>query len=146
VEVRGEGASLRVVVDGEAHAPQVEPVGPASFLLTEGARRTQFHCVREAGVIHLWWEGVVYRLEEEDGGRRAGTRGKEASLASPMPGRVIAVKAVPGQEVRRGDELVVVESMKMENALRAPRDGRVKTVAAVPGEMVAPGRVLVELA
>ncbi|HET8645384.1 MAG TPA: biotin/lipoyl-containing protein, partial [Vicinamibacteria bacterium] len=44
-----------------------------------------------------------------------------------------------------GEELLVVEAMKMENALRAPRDGTVKSVAAKVGDMVSPGVVLVEL-
>ena len=62
-----------------------------------------------------------------------------------MPGKVIAVKVAAGDTVSKGDELLVVEAMKMENAVRAPRDGRVKTVAARVGEMVSPGTVLVEL-
>jgi biotin carboxyl carrier protein len=62
-----------------------------------------------------------------------------------MPGKVTVVRAVPGQAVRKGDELLVIEAMKMENALRAPRDGVVKSVAAKPGDMVSPGVVLVEL-
>jgi 3-methylcrotonyl-CoA carboxylase alpha subunit len=62
-----------------------------------------------------------------------------------MPGKVIAVRVSPGQAVARGDELVVVEAMKMENALRAPRAGTVKSVAVRVGEMVAPGVALVEL-
>jgi 3-methylcrotonyl-CoA carboxylase alpha subunit len=62
-----------------------------------------------------------------------------------MPGKVIAVKAAPGQVVAKGDELLVVEAMKMENALRAPRGGVVKTVRARVGDMVQPGLVLVEL-
>jgi biotin carboxyl carrier protein len=47
--------------------------------------------------------------------------------------------------VGKGDELLVVEAMKMENAVRAPRDGRVKSVTARVGDMVSPGVVLVEL-
>jgi 3-methylcrotonyl-CoA carboxylase alpha subunit len=47
--------------------------------------------------------------------------------------------------VRKGEELLVVEAMKMENALRAPRDGVVRAVHVGVGEMVAPGRALVEL-
>ena len=43
-----------------------------------------------------------------------------------MPGKVIAVKVEAGQTVAKGQELLVVEAMKMENAIRAPRDGRVK--------------------
>jgi biotin carboxyl carrier protein len=62
-----------------------------------------------------------------------------------MPGRVAALKVAPGQAVRRGDELVVVEAMKMENALRAPRDGVVRVVHVATGDMVAPGRALLEI-
>jgi 3-methylcrotonyl-CoA carboxylase alpha subunit len=62
-----------------------------------------------------------------------------------MPGRVIAVKVAPGDTVMKGDELLVVEAMKMENAVRAPREGRVKSVSAQVGDMVSPGVVLVEL-
>jgi glutaconyl-CoA/methylmalonyl-CoA decarboxylase subunit gamma len=62
-----------------------------------------------------------------------------------MPGKVIAVKAAPGQAVKKGDELLVVEAMKMEKSVRAPRDGTVRTVAARVGDMVGPGTILVEL-
>jgi 3-methylcrotonyl-CoA carboxylase alpha subunit len=62
-----------------------------------------------------------------------------------MPGRVTAVKVASGQRVAKGEELLVVEAMKMENALRAPRDGVVRAVKVAPGDTVAPGRALVEL-
>ena len=62
-----------------------------------------------------------------------------------MPGRVTAVRVEAGQRVKRGEELLVVEAMKMENALRAPRDGVVRAVHVSPGDMVVPGRPLVEL-
>ena len=95
--------------------------------------------------MHLFWRGTAYRLREEAEGARAHRSAAAGSLEAPMPGRVIAVKAVPGQAVTRGMELVVVESMKMENAIRAPRDGTVRAVAAKVGDMVGPGAVLVEL-
>ena len=62
-----------------------------------------------------------------------------------MPGKVIAVKAAAGQAVKKGDELLVVEAMKMENSVRAPRDGTVRSVAARVGDMVGPGTILVEM-
>ena len=62
-----------------------------------------------------------------------------------MPGKVIAVRVAPGQAVRKGDEMLVIEAMKMENALRAPHDGTVKAVTVRVGDMVSPGTVLVEL-
>jgi 3-methylcrotonyl-CoA carboxylase alpha subunit len=95
--------------------------------------------------VHLFWDGVAYTLEEEREGSRRAARPESGALEAPMPGRVSAVKTVAGARVAKGDELVVVEAMKMENALRAPRDGSVRVVHVVVGEMVAPGRPLLEL-
>ncbi len=62
-----------------------------------------------------------------------------------MPGVVTRVLVAAGDEVKRGQPLVVLEAMKMEHQIRAPRDGRVAKVNAGPGQMVAGGATLVEL-
>jgi 3-methylcrotonyl-CoA carboxylase alpha subunit len=145
VEVRESRGGLQVVVDGAAFAPVVEDTGPGSFLWREGERAEPFHCVRDGDTIHLFWRGSVYRLVQEEEGGRTARRHVSGGLEAPMPGKVIAVKAAPGQAVKKGDELLVVEAMKMENAIRAPRDGTVRAVAARVGDMVGPGTILVEL-
>src|SRR3546814_9110057 len=53
-------------------------------------------------------------------------------LLSPMPGLLLTVEVEEGREVKAGQELCVVEAMKMENILRAERDGVVKTISAKP--------------
>jgi 3-methylcrotonyl-CoA carboxylase alpha subunit len=141
-EVKPDGT---VSVDGEAFALEVEPAGPGTFVLVAGDERSVFHCVRDGASIHLFWEGVAYRIEEQKEGARPAHRRDKDGLEATMPGKVIAVKASPGQVVKKGDEVIVLEAMKMENALRAPRDGTVKTVAVRVGDMVGPGAVLVEL-
>jgi acetyl/propionyl-CoA carboxylase alpha subunit len=123
----------------------VESLGCNTFVWREGDRVETFHCVRDQDVIHLFWRGAAYRIEPHADGARAAHRPASGALEAPMPGRVIAVRAVAGQAVTKGQELLVVEAMKMENALRAPRDGVVKAVAARVGDMVSPGVVLVEL-
>jgi len=70
--------------------------------------------------------------------------GKE--LLCPMPGLVVSISAVPGQEVKAGEALAVVEAMKMENVLRAERDGIIKAVHAKPGESLAVDAVILEFA
>jgi len=145
VDVRESRQGLQVVVDGATFAPVVEEIGRGSFLWRDGGRSEPFHCVRDGDTIHLFWRGSVYRLVEEEEGGRAARRHASGSLEAPMPGKVIAVKVAPGQAVKKGDELLVVEAMKMENAIRAPRDGTVRSVAARVGDMVGPGAVLVEL-
>jgi biotin carboxyl carrier protein len=104
-----------------------------------------FHCVVEGRTVHLFWDGVAYVLERAEEGRRPAPRDGAEGLEAPMPGRVIAVHVAPGEQVTRGQELLVIEAMKMENSVRAPRDGVVASVAATVGDMVGPGAVLVEL-
>jgi 3-methylcrotonyl-CoA carboxylase alpha subunit len=120
-------------------------VADGVFLVRDGARARLLHVARDGARVHLSWDGVVYTLDEEREGVRRAPQPAAGALEAPMPGRVAAVKVAPGARVTRGEELVVVEAMKMENALRAPRDGTVRAVHAAVGDMVAPGRPLVEL-
>jgi len=65
-------------------------------------------------------------------------------LKAQMPGKVVSVTAAPGQEVQKGQPLLVVEAMKMQNEITAARPGRVKTVSVKPGDVVETGALLVE--
>ncbi|GIK99790.1 MAG: acetyl/propionyl-CoA carboxylase subuit alpha [Alphaproteobacteria bacterium] len=65
-------------------------------------------------------------------------------LLSPMPGLLVSVAAEPGQDVKAGQELAVVEAMKMENVLRAERDGKVQTLHAKPGDSLAVDQAILE--
>jgi biotin carboxyl carrier protein len=57
-------------------------------------------------------------------------------ISSPMPGTVLAIKVEVGAQVRAGDVLLVMESMKIENEISASRDGRVKEIYIVEGAFV----------
>jgi propionyl-CoA carboxylase alpha chain len=67
-------------------------------------------------------------------------------LLCPMPGMVVSIAVVEGQEVKAGETLAVVEAMKMENVLRAERDLTVAKVNAKPGESLAVDAVIMEFA
>jgi propionyl-CoA carboxylase alpha chain len=67
-----------------------------------------------------------------------------SELRCPMPGVVVALQVVSGQEVKAGDTLAVVEAMKMQNILRAERDGKVKKLLAKPGDTLAVDAVIME--
>ncbi len=66
-------------------------------------------------------------------------------LRSPMPGRVISILVRPGDSVSAGDEVCVVEAMKMEQSIRAHRDGVVKTIFVQPMDPVKADDPLIEL-
>ncbi len=65
-------------------------------------------------------------------------------VKAPMPGNVLDIKVSNGQAVKKGDVLVILEAMKMENEISAPQDGTV-TVVASKGSTVNTGDVLVTL-
>lgn len=75
----------------------------------------------------------------------AAAAGTEGRIMAPMPGRIAVVRSKPGDVVTAGQELLVMEAMKMELALKAPRDGVVAEMRAVAGEFVEADAVLVVL-
>lgn len=143
--VHARGSAFEVTLDGHSFSLALEPLADGVFLVREGGSASVLHVARDGATVHAFWDGVAYVLEEEREGPRAAHRHDAGGLEAPMPGRVAAVHVAAGQRVTRGEELLVVEAMKMENALRAPRDGVVRAVNVSAGDTVAPGRALVEL-
>ena len=70
----------------------------------------------------------------------------EFQLKAPMPGLVVAVPVQENQDVEKGQVLLVLESMKMQNELRAPRAGKVQRIKVKPGESVEQRQVLLTVA
>jgi acetyl/propionyl-CoA carboxylase alpha subunit len=69
----------------------------------------------------------------------------EKVVVAPMPGLVVKVEVEPGQPVKAGQGLVIVEAMKMENELKAPADGTVARIEVTAGQTVEKGAVLLVL-
>lgn len=123
----------------------VRPLSEGSFVLSLDGRREIFHCVRDGDTVYVFWNGRPHELRLEREGARPAQRHLSGSLETPMPGKVTKISVGVGQQVKKGDEILVVEAMKMENQIRATRDGRVARIAAKLGDMVGPGSVLAEI-
>jgi pyruvate carboxylase subunit B len=85
------------------------------------------------------------RAVREVAGVGAGARGP-IEVKAPMPGLIVKVEVGSDQEVEKGQGLVVIEAMKMENELKAPAPGRVAEVRAEPGQAVEKGETLLVIA
>ena len=91
------------------------------------------------GQRHAFVRAAAFAWESKEG---AGGN----QIVAPMPGRVVLVKAKAGDSVEEGQELLVMEAMKMELALKAPRAGTIDSVSATQGEFVEADAVLVRFA
>ena len=152
VELDAEG----VEVAGErvrAHLADVDGTPVRLVSIGDEVHRVLVRRHRERGRYTLWLDGHRYEAEALDERTRAirdlSATGKAAvgpaPLLAPMPGLVVRVNVEPGEEVRAGQPLVVMEAMKMENELRSPAAGTVKNVPARVGQAVEKGALLVEL-
>jgi len=89
-------------------------------------------------------QGMLYNVQVEDERERrlrqalgdGPVQHGEFHLKAPMPGLVVTVPVEDGQEVERGDVLVILESMKMQNELKAPRDGVISRIRVKVGDSV----------
>ncbi|TBR39822.1 MULTISPECIES: acetyl/propionyl/methylcrotonyl-CoA carboxylase subunit alpha [Dyella] len=91
------------------------------------------------GMRHVFARAAAFAWESSKAG--GGNQ-----IIAPMPGRIVLVKAKAGDVVEEGQELLVMEAMKMELALKAPRAGTIDGVSAVQGEFVEADSVLVRFA
>ena len=70
---------------------------------------------------------------------------KNNNLKAPMPGLVLRIMVAEGDAVKKGDPLLVLEAMKMENVIKADGDGMVKRIAVAPKQVVEKNTLLIEL-
>jgi propionyl-CoA carboxylase alpha chain len=118
-------------IDGAPVAIQVRPILNGFNLFHRGIAANAF--------VYTESEAAAARLMPVKAAADSGKR-----VLCPMPGLVVAIAVAPGQEVKAGETLAVVEAMKMENVLRAERDGVIETIFAKKGDSLAVDAVLME--
>ena len=123
---------VRAEVDGEALTLQAEPLREGWKLIRGGVEIEAL--VRTARAAEL-----AHRMPEKT------PPDTSRLVLSPMPGLIVAIRVMAGEAVKAGQELCVLEAMKMENVLRAERDGTVAEIKVAPRDTVAADQVLMTL-
>jgi biotin carboxyl carrier protein len=147
----------KVVVDGVEYAVDFESVSgqPVYSLLIDGHSYEAY--VSESENEEGWQvllRGALstVRVEDERERRLRSAAGGVAAesgeyhIKAPMPGLIVAVQVSEGQAVKKGDILIILESMKMQNELKCPRDGSVTRVRVKAGEGVEQNQALLTVA
>jgi len=153
VVVDGEAIEAWLIGRGRARATLVVGSGPAAtryrIILTEPPAPDADGIVRREIVVDGWRVMVEVEPERRAALRERARRGRETTahggpteVRAIIPGRVVSVSVVPGDAITAGQQILVVEAMKMQNELRAPRDGTVRSVGVAPGTTIEVGDLL----
>lgn len=126
---------IHILYKGENHTALVERVDfrNKELLLRINGRLYTAH-IKEPMDQLLSSMGMDHRAQQ-----------KAAAIKAPMPGMVLKILVEAGQEIRKGDGLIVLEAMKMENILKAGSDGKVKAIKVTEKTAVEKGAVLIEM-
>ncbi len=133
--VPDNGGKYHLLLNGQPHRAELVEVNYNTRQFTfkiEGAKYTV--------KIADHYERLAQQLGLSTGGGQ-----KTNVVKAPMPGLVLSVLVESGQYVQKGEPLLILEAMKMENVIKSVGDGRVKTIEAQKGMAVEKGQLLVEM-
>lgn len=102
-----------------------------------------FH-IKVNGSIHAVSVKDKFDILLEKMGMSSNASTKVNSIKSPMPGLIVNLKVKAGEEVKKGDVLLILEAMKMENIIKSPGDGIIKSIHIKKGDSVEKNQVLIE--
>jgi pyruvate carboxylase subunit B len=154
VELEERADELEVTLDSKTLVANLQRVSAPSLysLILDNQSYEVFVEQREGHyVVLISGEQFTVAIQDERARRLAAVttaaraNEDEIVIRAPMPGLVVALDVSPGEAVEKGQGLVVLEAMKMQNELRAPRRATVKSVSVKQGERVENGRVLLVL-
>ena len=150
VEIEETGKGLyRVSVDGNEFFVDGKKTGRTNYSLIVDNRSFEIEVDNAEDEYRVLVDGRNYHVNLVDE-RRVRVGGAQSDLqlegrqrvSVPMPGKVIEVLVSEGESVEKGQGLVIVEAMKMENEVRSPITGEVKEIKVKPGDAVEGGAVL----
>jgi biotin carboxyl carrier protein len=153
-------AQRQMLVDGAPTDATIRSLGAGRHLLLEGGRATRVVLepdgpgeggsrAREVIVdgfrfiVETESERIASLRERASQGRSASAHSGPLQVKAIIPGKVVAVSVKVGDRVMAGQQLLVVEAMKMQNELRAPRDGTIDRVGVAVGVNIEIGDLLV---
>ena len=130
-----------VRLDGTLASMVLQPEGASYEIAYRHETRTGWRLAVGEREIQLDVLAPIEAIGVASGGQGGGA----SRIEAPIPGRVVAVKVAPGDEVTEGQPVIVLEAMKMENELAAERSGVVREVLVEAGDVVDAGSLLVSI-
>lgn len=150
IEIQKDGTLL---VNGEQREVDFLTLSPSLYSIIMDNQAYEVVIDEQDGMTDVQLRGHLYQTQVLDERaqllalRRGGldTDSGEISMKSPMPGLIVLISVTEGQEVKAGQTIVVLESMKMQNELKTPRDGIVQRIHVSTGQSVEQNKLLITI-
>jgi 3-methylcrotonyl-CoA carboxylase alpha subunit len=120
-------------------------VDELDYLVERDGSASDASVVDVGGESILFLNGAAWPFGPVRAGRRGGNDGGNGAILSPLPGCVTVLDVQAGDQVTRGQRLLIVEAMKMEHGLVAPFDGRVVDLRVLQGQQIVEGTLLMRI-
>ncbi len=144
-QVRYHGERWEITLSGQLTVASGKKLDGDRFAVELDDRRLIASVVAVDDKRTVFLQGSTYSLLRDDPLHRVDAGDSHGGgLTAPMPGKVVALLAQPGQKVEKGTPLLILEAMKMEHTITAPAAGTLKAFCYAAGEQVADGAALVE--
>lgn len=145
VNITRDGRNVKAFVDGREYSIEASEPEPGVFLLKHDGR--VYEAFADAKSVTL--RGTTSDISVTDpkrlrgSGRSGGADSGHAEIRTAMPGKVVRILKAEGDNVAKGEGVIVVEAMKMQNEMKAPKDGTIGEIKVAEGDTVGAGDVLV---
>ena len=152
VEIRRDGNIVFARIDDRKYELEVSEPEPNVFLVKNGGKLSQVFVSPETNLnepvhVSIGTNEIDVRIIDLKRLRGSTTSDEEAAgraeIKTAMPGKVVRVLVAEGDAVQKGDGVIVVEAMKMQNEMKSPKDGVVSKIKIAEGDTVSAGDILV---
>lgn len=138
-------------INGKPFGLDIQKVSDNIYHVIRDHRTYEVEMLEEGQVKvngHLYTTETMDRFDAllKQLGMDRGAAGKVAEVKAPMPGLVLRILAQPGAVVSKGDGLLILEAMKMENVIKSPADGTIASIEVQQGKTVEKNQVMVRFA
>jgi biotin carboxyl carrier protein len=153
LDYKVERSSDELLINGKKMEADIQQLNPSAYHILNDLKSYNVEVVnfdKDAKTAEIKVNGNIYTVAAKDQfdilldqlGLSSLNTAKVSEIKAPMPGMVLKLFITAGSEVKKGDNLFILEAMKMENIIKSPADVTVKTVKIKPGDKVEKGQVL----
>jgi len=144
VMIQIEETQYKISVEKETFIASIKKVTPEEYHISLNGETFQIRGILHENLLFISGNEFHYTLFQKKKTLQAFSGNlKKDTLSSPMPGTLVAIETKPGDFVKKGTPLLIVEAMKMEHVIRAPQDGEIKEIYFSLGDAVEEGVELI---